>query len=345
MSANSIVRFKENHKDHLEPSMIAAPKTPNLVADSSSRTMASPNGVTNIDTPNTRLESRAQLNSTANFGLSLMRDFSTEAMRPKQTELEALYDILPSTTQIFVAAPPGCRYLRLVETAKQIRKAGFEPVPHIAARNYESRKALDDFVARICGEADAQRVLVIAGDVDRPAGPFLGANAVIESDLLQRHGIREVGVSGYPDGHPKLSDGIVASALRQKLKSAKDRNLKIRIVSQLCFDADQIAAWVKSLRMAGINVPVRIGLAGPTSIRGLARFALMCGVRNTLKASVAGKTSQLIDEASPADIIHHLGAAHDLSMLGQVSIHLYSYGGLVRTANWAMDFQARFVDG
>jgi methylenetetrahydrofolate reductase (NADPH) len=307
--------------------------------------MAPPSGAAGIENPPMMLEYREQPNSTANIASSLMRDFSTEAIRPNKTELEALRDILAPTTQIFVAAPPGRGYLRLVETAKQIRKAGFEPVPHIAARNYESPEALGDFVARICGEADARRVLVIAGDVDHPKGPFLDASAVIESDLLQRHGIREVGISGYPDGHPKLSDGIVASALRQKLKSAEERSLKIKIVSQLCFDADQITAWVKSLRMIGINVPVSIGLAGPTSIRGLARFALMCGVRNTFKASVAGKTSQLFDEASPDDIIHHLRAARDLSMLGQISVHLYSYGSLVRTANWAMDFQARFVDG
>jgi methylenetetrahydrofolate reductase (NADPH) len=274
-----------------------------------------------------------------------MRDLSTEATLPNQMELEAFRDILPSTTQIFVAAPPGRPYLRLVETARQIRKAGFEPVPHIAARNYDSPEALGDFVARICGEADARRVLVIAGDVDRPAGPFLGANAVIESDLLQRHGIREIGITGYPDGHPKLSDAIVVRALRQKLKSANERNLKVKIVSQLCFDADQIAAWVMSLRRPDIDVPVSIGLAGPTSIRGLARFALMCGVRNSFKAFVDGKTSQLFGEASPGDIIHDLSEALDLSMLGQISLHLYAYGGLVRTANWAKDFQTRFGDG
>jgi methylenetetrahydrofolate reductase (NADPH) len=295
--------------------------------------------------PHMTLESRAQRNSTASCALSLMRDLSTEATLPNQMELEAFRDILPSTTQIFVAAPPGRPYLRLVETARQIRKAGFEPVPHIAARNYDSPEALGDFVARICGEADARRVLVIAGDVDRPAGPFLGANAVIESDLLQRHGIREIGVTGYPDGHPKLSDAIVVRALRQKLKSANERNLKVKIVSQLCFDADQIAAWVMSLRRSDIDVPVSIGLAGPTSIRGLARFALMCGVRNSFKAFVDGKTSQLFGEASPGDIIHDLSEALDLSMLGQISLHLYAYGGLVRTANWAKDFQTRFGDG
>jgi methylenetetrahydrofolate reductase (NADH) len=291
------------------------------------------------------LEARAQLDPTASCASSLMKDLSIEATRPNQMDLEALRDIFPATTQVFIAAPPGRPYLRLVETARRVRIAGFEPVPHLAARNYESVEALGDFVARICGEAGARRVLVIAGDVDRPAGPFLGANAVIESDLLQRHGIREIGVSGYPDGHPKLSKAIVAGALRRKLKSASERNLKVKIVSQLCFDAGRITAWVKSLRSSGIDVPVSIGLAGPTSIRGLARFALMCGVRNSFKAFVDGKASQLLGEASPGDIIHDLGQALDLSTRGQISLHFYAYGGLVRTANWAKNFQTCFEAG
>jgi methylenetetrahydrofolate reductase (NADPH) len=281
--------------------------------------------------------------STINFASLLMRDFSTEAVRPKQAELDTLREILPSATEIFLASPPGHSYLRLVEAAKQLRKAGFEPVPHIAARTYRSPEHLNDFVARICGEAGVRRVLVIAGDVDRPAGPFLGANAVIESDILQRHGIWDVGISGYPEGHPKLGDGMLASALQQKLKSAGERNLRIRIVSQFCFDPDRIVAWVKSLRMFGINVPVSIGLAGPTSIKALARFALMCGVRNSFKASVAGRARSLLSEASPQDIIDHLGTAYDPSTFGQISIHLFSCGGLVRTSKWAKDLQARLA--
>ncbi|WJR79182.1 methylenetetrahydrofolate reductase [Bradyrhizobium sp. NP1] len=291
------------------------------------------------------LESRAQQESMSNSAASLMRVFSTEVVRPNQRELDALGDILPRTTQIFVASPPGHPYSRLVETARLVHRAGFEPIPHVAARSYESLEALDDFIARICGEAGVRRVLVIGGDVDRPAGPFPEANAVIESDLLQHHGIQEVAVSAYPDGHPKLSDESLTIALRRKLKSLAERNLRAKIVSQFCFEADRIAAWVKSLRMADINVPISVGLAGPTSIRKLARFALMCGVRNSFKAALAGKARSLLGETSPGQIIRHLGMVYDPSMLGQISIHFFSYGGLLRTAKWATEFQARFADG
>jgi len=291
------------------------------------------------------LESRAQPDSMSNFASSLMRDFSTEVVRPSPWELDALGDILPATTRIFVASPPGRPYLRLVETARLVRRAGFEPIPHIAARSYGSSEALDDFVARICGEAGVRRVLVIGGDVDRPLGPFPEAGAVIESDLLQRHGIQEIAISAYPDGHPKLGDECLTVALRRKLKSAAERDLKVGIVSQFCFEAVRIAAWVKSLRMAGIDAPISIGLAGPTSVRNLARFALMCGVRNSFKSSLAGKARSLLGVASPGQIICHLGMAHDPATSGQISVHLFSYGGVVRTAKWATEFQARFDDG
>ena len=58
-----------------------------------------------------------------------------------------------------------------VETATALRRAGFNPVPHIAAREMPSREALDDFLARPRGEADVRRMLLIAGDVAAAQGP------------------------------------------------------------------------------------------------------------------------------------------------------------------------------
>ena len=40
---------------------------------------------------------------------------------------------------------PGDNYRHNIETAAALRRAGFNPVPHIAAREMASREALDDF--------------------------------------------------------------------------------------------------------------------------------------------------------------------------------------------------------
>ncbi|MGP0090916.1 MAG: methylenetetrahydrofolate reductase [Xanthobacteraceae bacterium] len=279
----------------------------------------------------------AQLRAVVAPIADLMRNFSLEATLPRPSELGELDGILPPGRPIYLSAPPATPHARLAEVAKHVRQAGFEPVPHIAARGFASREALDDFLARICGEAGARRALVIAGDVERPAGPFAGAYAIVASELLQQHGIQEIGISGYPDGHPKLSADVLDRALREKLAAARSAGLKTHIVSQFCFDADRISAWLRSLRAAGIDAPIRIGVAGPTSVKGLARYALRCGVRTSIKAMFTKSATQLLGDAAPDDLIGDLAAEKDVAELGPLSVHLYSFGGLVRTAQWASD--------
>ena len=64
---------------------------------------------------------------------------------------------------------------------------------------------LDRHLGRLADEAGVRRVLVIAGDFAAPLGPFHAAIEVIESGLLHARGITEVGIAGYPDGHPRLA--------------------------------------------------------------------------------------------------------------------------------------------
>jgi hypothetical protein len=47
---------------------------------------------------------------------------------------------------------------------------------------------------------------VIAGDVDLPAGKFDGATALLAAMAELGHGIDQVGISGYPESHPFISD-------------------------------------------------------------------------------------------------------------------------------------------
>ena len=67
--------------------------------------------------------------------------------------------------------------------AIRLRAAGLEPVPHIAVRNFASVDALDDFLARLNGEAEVRRVLVIAGD-RAEHGPFRSAADAIDSRAI-----------------------------------------------------------------------------------------------------------------------------------------------------------------
>ena len=84
---------------------------------------------------------------------------------------------------------PGDNYRHNVETATALRRAGFNPVPHIAARELHSYEALGDFLARARGEADVRRILLIAGDVAAARGPFKSSLDAAASGLIETHGI------------------------------------------------------------------------------------------------------------------------------------------------------------
>lgn len=264
----------------------------------------------------------------------LMRGFSVEATMPNRSEIEALLGVLRPGTAIYLSAPPSRSLRRLIEAAGEVRAAGFVPVPHIAARAFASVEAFDDVMARLTGEAGVDRALVIAGDRD-PAGPFADALALIRSDVLQRRGIREIGIAAYPDGHPGIADHVLTAALGDKLEAALVRGLGVHIVTQFCFDPEQILAWLRRIRYSRIAVPVRIGIAGPASMRSLLRYALRCGVRASLRGMLDPRAAQLVGDVAPDMIVHALGEAQSLLNLEPLAVHVFSFGGLASTARWA----------
>jgi methylenetetrahydrofolate reductase (NADPH) len=224
-----------------------------------------------------------------------------------------------------------------IEAAIELHKAGFEPVPHLAVRNFATADELDAFLARMSGEAGVQRLLVIAGDRDEPAGDFHSAVEVIDSGALQRHGIVEIGIAGYPDGHPRIPQLDIDRALADKLRAAETTGLTVHIVTQFCFDGAAIVKWLLRLRGFGIEHPVRVGLAGPTNLSTLLRYAKRCGVRASAQglARQAGLVRQLFAMSAPDALARALVQARADRHVGEIAPHFFSFGGLARTARWA----------
>src|SRR6266481_4427599 len=158
-------------------------------------------------------------------------------------QLPELKDHFPAGTEVTITFLPGDNYHHNVETASALRRAGFDPVPHIAAREIASHEALDDFLARLRGEADVRRVLLIAGDV------------VAASGLLQAHGIARVSVAGHPEGHPYLDDAGTFEALASWQAWARQTGTRVDIVTQFCFESAPILAFLGKLRAVGIDLP------------------------------------------------------------------------------------------
>src|SRR6185295_9155865 len=98
----------------------------------------------------------------------------------------------------------------------------------------------------------------------------------------------------------------------------------VHIVSQFSFSAERIIAWLKQLRAGGIANPVKLGLAGPTSVAALMRYAKRCGVNASLRGLMSGAATALIGNVGPDHILDALGAAQ--GELGDVQPHYFSFG-------------------
>lgn len=257
--------------------------------------------------------------------------FSLEATRPDADEIARLAGILPPATQVYVTAVPTVGPSELIAIAASLRRAGLEPVAHIAARRLISAAALEHLLKGLCGEAGVRRLLVIGGDVDS-SGPFSDALTVIQKGGLRAAGIEEIGIGAYPEGHPRIPAGRLEASLDEKIANAVALGLRVHIVSQFSFSGERIIAWLKQLRTCGIVQPVKVGLAGPTSVPALIRYARRCGVNASLRGLMSGAASGLIGHVGPGRILEMLAAAGNL---GDIAPHYFSFGGTIETARYA----------
>ena len=263
----------------------------------------------------------------------LLRGVSVEATFPRHAELDAAREILPPGTQLYLSLPSSHTPAELGRLATQVRMAGFEPVPHIAARALTGREDAHDLLARLNGEAGVSRALVIAGDADRLAGPFADALSLIESELFERNGFAAIGIAGYPDGHPRISNVALANALAKKVDAIYSHGLAADIVTQFCFDGECMVAWLRQLRYLRVDVPIKLGVVGPASRRTLLHYALKCGVRTAANAARKPPAMQLIAGARADRMLTTLSQITALST-GNVTVHVFSFGGLLKTVRW-----------
>ena len=243
-----------------------------------------------------------------------------------------LRDLFPPGTTVFVNHPSSADHHAIVTACAKLRQAGFEPVPHIAARRLAGVEDAVDFLRRATDEAEITDVLLIGGDPDWPAGPFRDSLALLASGILESHGIERIRFAGYPEGHPQISTAALDRALDAKLALARERGLRAALVTQFGFEPAPIEAWIAGLRGRGIDCPVAIGIAGPARAATLVKFGVRCGIGSSLRALARGHTAfaRVLTDAGPDALIDALvaqSAAID-------ALHIFTFGGVTRTAGW-----------
>jgi len=253
-------------------------------------------------------------------------------------DLEALQQhshLLPAGGRVYINAVAGEGTAARIRAAEQIRTAGFRPVPHIAARRMQSEQELDDYLTGFVERAGVNEILLIGGDLSDLPGPYASALDVIQSGLPEKHGIRRIGIAGYPDGHPDISAAVLNQAMQEKLAACKSAAIDPYIVMQFSFQATAIIDWCRATHEKYPGLPVHAGIPGPAKLGTLLRYARICGVQNSARKLQANKNLafELLRRAAPWEQLEAIGQ-YRLDTGQPLSAHLFTFGGLKETISW-----------
>lgn len=206
------------------------------------------------------------------------RQALVEALRRPRYEVtpmegveEQVTEHVPKNVKLTVTALPHRSLDNTLQLAEQLSTRGYETSPHLSARLIRDVVHLKEILHRL-READIRDVFVVAGDSKEPAGEFSGAPELLEAMSHSGYNFGEIGIAGYPESHPILSDQTTIRAMYEKRAHAT------YIVSQICFDPEVTAEWIWCVRERGVNLPIHIGIPGKVSKRKLLRVSSNIGV-------------------------------------------------------------------
>ena len=242
---------------------------------------------------------------------------------------------LAAGTCVYVPSLPSRPLGQSLPLLADIHARGLDPVPHVAARRLTEPESLRAFLAQAVGRHGVHRVMLIGGDEDQPQGPWRDSVELLASGLLQEAGVREVGIAVYPEGHPKIGQHDLWRAFDAKLRLADAQGLGIYAITQFSFTPERIVALLAELAKRAPHVAVYVGMPGPSDPIQLLRYAQRCGVGAARRAlsTLGSQIARLMSHTEPSD---QLAAASRYAQThgNVVGVHLFSFGGVVRTARW-----------
>ena len=238
---------------------------------------------------------------------------------------------VPAEIEVAVTSSPARGIEATLRLCEELAPAGFEVAPHLAARLIRDEEHLRDILERLRA-IGVRDVFAIAGDADVPAGKFGGATALLAAMTKLEHGIEKVGISGYPESHPFISDESTIQAMFDKEPFAT------YIVSQLCLDAGVIAWWIGAVRDRGVRLPIHIGVPGPIGSRRLLRIATRIGVGESTRfvRRHGGVLTRLLlrGRYGPDSLIERLTPQLGDPRGRIAGFHFYTFNEVATTERW-----------
>lgn len=269
---------------------------------------------------------------------AFLQGASIEVMPRTAEKITDFRDHLPAGTQVFVAHIDGTDAAEMQATVTRLSREGFAPVPHIPARIVPNRTALAQWTAAY-RDAGATSALLLGGGLNAPKGEYSDSMQLLETGLFD--GFERLYVAGHPEGNrdidPNGGDAQVMAALRWKKAFAERTGAQMGIVTQFCFEAKPVIEWVGKLQAAGLDMPIRIGIAGPAKLQTMLKFAIMCGVGPSLRVLQrrARDVTKLLKPYEPNEFISAI-ARHkaDNPDFAIEAAHIFPLGGITASTDW-----------
>ena len=183
---------------------------------------------------------------------------------------------LPPGSIVTVTCSPRKGIEATLDLAERLGDRGFRVVPHVSARLVRSPAHLGELASRLASSRIAD-VFVIGGDSREPHGPYGSALDLLAAWAERGDPLPTIGVGAYPERHPLIEGPILFEALRAKQRFAD------YAVTQICFDAGRLLAWLARMRRRGITLPVHVGLPGSLRRRKLLEISLRVGVGDSVR--------------------------------------------------------------
>ncbi|KAF0677144.1 methylenetetrahydrofolate reductase [Profundibacterium mesophilum] len=272
---------------------------------------------------------------------AFLQGHSIEVMPRTAEKIEDFTEILAPGTRVYIAHIDGTEIGDMVRTAARLARSGFSVMPHFPARSIEDAATLDDWIARYQGEAGVREGLILAGGIAQPRGMFDNSMDLLETGAFDRAGFTRLHVAGHPEGNRDIDpDGgtlNVSEALSWKQAYAQRTDARMALATQFCFEARPVIEWAETLRAAGMDLPIHIGVAGPAKLQTLIKFAIACGVGPSLGVlqKRALDVTKLLTPYEPTEFVtelaHHKAANPDFAI---EAAHFFPLGGIRATADW-----------
>jgi methylenetetrahydrofolate reductase (NADPH) len=280
------------------------------------------------------------MNATAERGPASLADRLRHArfeVLPLEGIEEQVLAHLGTDAKITVTASPRRGLEATVELTERLTAAGYATVPHISARLVRDRAHLTELIDRLHA-GGVRELFVLAGDLAEPAGEFPGAVELLEAMGPRRADFDAIGITGYPESHHLISDEETIRAMFAKAPMAT------YIVSQLCFDAATIAAWIAEVRRRGTDLPIWIGVPGKVPHAKLLRVSMKIGLGESARFLSHHRnwiSRLVIRQFKPDRLVRELTRCATDPAARVAGFHLYTFNEVARTERWRRATLAR----